>query len=130
VERHIAQLAPHDARHPQLSLPRDQPVRFAGSWSVRLTGGGHHVDHVHPAGWFSSAFYVALPEAGLGGDGKAGWLTLGEANELGLSLPPIAAIEPKPGRLVLFPSTMWHGTRKFPAGERLTVAFDVARPRT
>ena len=37
-------------------------------------------------------------------------------------------IEPKPGRLVLFPSTMWHGTEPFAAGERLTVAFDVARP--
>ncbi|HYD23379.1 MAG TPA: putative 2OG-Fe(II) oxygenase [Croceibacterium sp.] len=37
-------------------------------------------------------------------------------------------IEPRPGRLVLFPSAMWHGTRPFPAGERLTVAFDVARP--
>jgi hypothetical protein len=37
-------------------------------------------------------------------------------------------VEPKPGRLALFPSTMWHGTRKFPAGERMTVAFDVAMP--
>ncbi len=128
VERHIAQLAPADPRHPVLSLGRAAPVRFTGSWSVRLTGGGHHVNHVHPAGWFSSAFYVALPESGMGGDGKAGWLTLGEASELGVGLPPIRAIEPKPGRLVLFPSTMWHGTRKFPAGERLTVAFDVARP--
>jgi len=43
-------------------------------------------------------------------------------------LPPIRTIEPKPGRLVLFPSTMWHGTRPFDAGERLTVAFDVKRP--
>ncbi|MBK9588986.1 MAG: hypothetical protein IPO50_10640 [Sphingomonadales bacterium] len=36
-------------------------------------------------------------------------------------------IEPKPGRLVMFPSTMWHGTVPFDAGERLTVAFDVPR---
>ena len=45
-----------------------------------------------------------------------------------LDLPPIRLIEPRPGRLVLFPSTMWHGTRPFAQGERLTVAFDVARP--
>jgi Flp pilus assembly protein TadD len=128
VETHIAQLAPVDPRHPVLGRDRAAPVRFAGSWSVRLTGGGHHANHVHPAGRFSSAFYVALPESGMGGDGKAGWLTLGEAPELGVDLPPIRTIEPKPGRLVLFPSTMWHGTRKFPAGERLTVAFDVAQP--
>ena len=127
VEAHVAQLPAHDPRHPLLSAPRG-PVRFAGSWSVRLSDAGFHVNHVHSAGWLSSAFYVALPGGALGGAGHDGWLTLGEAKELGLDLPPIRLIEPKPGRLVLFPSTMWHGTRPFAAGERLTVAFDVARP--
>jgi len=36
-------------------------------------------------------------------------------------------VEPKPCRLALFPSWMWHGTRPFGEGERMTVAFDVAR---
>lgn len=128
VQRHVAQLPPVDPRHPLLGAPRDAPVRFSGSWSVRLGGRGHHANHVHPAGWLSSAFYVALPETSSGGDGHGGWLTLGEGGELGLDLPPLRLVEPKPGRLVLFPSTMWHGTRPFDAGERLTVAFDVARP--
>lgn len=127
VEQHVAALPPCDPAHPLLIRTRG-PVRFAGSWSVRLTGEGFHVNHVHPAGWLSSAFYVALPEASMGGASHAGWLTLGEATELGLDLPPVRMVEPKPGRLVLFPSTMWHGTRSFAAGERLTVAFDVARP--
>ena len=110
-------------------LARRAPIRFSGSWSVRLTGAGFHVNHVHPAGWISSAFYVALPEARWAASDHAGWLTIGEPQaELGLDLPPIRLIEPKPGRLVLFPSTMWHGTRPFAEGERLTVAFDVARP--
>jgi tetratricopeptide (TPR) repeat protein len=125
VGKYISNLPPHDAAHPLLRQQRER-IRFAGSWSVRLTGEGRHVNHVHPAGWISSAFYVALP-ASVGGPGKAGWLTLGEATELGIELPPIVEIEPKPGRLVLFPSTMWHGTRPFPEGERLTVAFDIAR---
>lgn len=128
VERHIAQLPPPVPGHPTL-LGRRAPIRFAGSWSVRLTGAGFHVNHVHPAGWISSAFYVALPEAAMGGDANAGWLSIGEASELGLDLPPIRLIEPKPGRLVLFPSSMWHGTRPFATGERLTVAFDVAPPQ-
>jgi tetratricopeptide (TPR) repeat protein len=127
VERHVASLPPYRAGHPLLVAER-APIRFAGSWSVRLTGAGFHVNHVHIYGWISSAFYVALPEEGMGGPEQAGWLSLGEATELGLDLPPIRLIEPKPGRLVLFPSTMWHGTRPFAAGERLTVAFDVARP--
>ena len=71
---------------------------------------------------------MALPEAAMGGENHAGWLSIGEVTELGLDLPPLRLVEPKPGRLVLFPSSSWHGTRPFAAGERLTVAFDVARP--
>ena len=128
VEAHVAQLPPARPGHPLL-LSRRGPIAFAGSWSVRLTGAGFHVNHVHPAGWLSSAFYVALPDAAMGGPDQAGWLSIGEATELGLDLPPIRLVEPKPGRLVLFPSTIWHGTRPFSEGERLTVAFDVARPQ-
>jgi tetratricopeptide (TPR) repeat protein len=126
VERHIARLPPPRRGHPTL-IEKRAPVRFSGSWSVRLAGAGFHSNHVHPAGWISSAFYVSLPDA-MGAD-RAGWLTLGQPQaELGLDLPPYRTIEPRPGRLVLFPSTMWHGTIPFASGERLTVAFDVARP--
>ncbi|HMG46705.1 MAG TPA: putative 2OG-Fe(II) oxygenase [Allosphingosinicella sp.] len=125
VERHIAQLPPPQAGHPSLA-PKRAPVRLAGSWSVRLAGAGFHSNHIHPAGWISSAFYVALPDMDRGHEG---WLKLGEPQaELGLDLAPFRHIEPKPGLLVLFPSTMWHGTEPFTAGERMTVAFDVARP--
>ncbi|WP_300973523.1 putative 2OG-Fe(II) oxygenase [Sphingomonas sp. LHG3406-1] len=128
IADHVASLPPSDAAHPQLRHRRDRPVRFSGSWSVRLQSGGHHDAHVHPEGWFSSALYVALPER-MGGDDKAGWLALGAPQDsLGLDLSPVRMIEPKPGRLVLFPSTMWHGTVPFAAGERLTVAFDVKVP--
>jgi tetratricopeptide (TPR) repeat protein len=128
VEAHAAQLPPQQPEHPLLGVPR-APIRFSGAWSVRLSGGGHHANHVHPAGWLSSAFYIALPGEAERGEGQSGWLALGEPQaELGLDLPPIRMVEPKPGRLVLFPSTMWHGTRPFTAGERLTVAFDVDRP--
>lgn len=126
VECHVASLPSADPRHPTLSPRRDR-VRFAGSWSVRLTGSGRHVSHVHPQGWISSAFYVTLPDAGQGGDARSGWLELGEADDLGPPAALLASVEPKPGRLVLFPSTMWHGTRPFQDGERMTVAFDIAR---
>ncbi len=129
VERHVAQLPPPEAGHPTLPAAR-APLRIAGSWSVRLADAGFHTDHVHPQGWFSSALYLAVPETlGAGEDGHAGWLSLGEARDLVPELAPLRLVEPKPGRLVLFPSTMWHGTRPYPAGERLTVAFDIASPR-
>lgn len=130
VRKHIAQLPSPADGHPTLIRRRD-PVRIAGSWSVRLRGEGFHTDHVHSQGWISSALYVALPEAVPSDDpGRrhAGWLSLGECRELVPGLTPFRLVEPQPGRLVLFPSTMWHGTRAFSAGERLTVAFDIARP--
>lgn len=131
VRQHVAALPPPQPHHPTLLARRD-PLRIAGSWSVRLTGAGFHTDHVHPQGWFSSALYLALPDtlgpAG-GEDAHAGWLSLGESRDLAPTLPPLRLVEPKFGRLVLFPSTMWHGTRPFSAGERLTVAFDIARPQ-
>lgn len=127
VAEHAAQLPPTDPKHPLLRS-RPQKIDFTGAWSVRLVGGGFHANHVHPMGWLSSALYVVLPPD-LGED-EAGWLTLGEPQaQLGLDLPPFRVVEPKPGRLALFPSWMWHGTRRFGEGERLTVAFDVARGR-
>ena len=102
---------------------------FAGSWSVLLRGSGHHANHFHQAGWLSSALYVELPKQETMGPAPAGWFTIGQPPlELGIDLQPIRIVEPKPGRLILFPSTMWHGTLPINAGERLTVAFDVAPP--
>ena len=129
VERYSASLPAMDDRHPLLSRLHGRRVRFSGSWSVRLKGKGFHTSHVHPQGWISSALYVDLPPEAIGHP-NAGWLQLGQPRaELKLPLDPLRLIEPSPGRLVLFPSWMWHGTLPFPAGERLTVAFDVAAPR-
>ena len=126
VERHIKQLPPVDPGHPNLRHRRDRPVRFSGSWSVRLTRAGHHAHHVHPYGWFSSAFYVHLPDM----EPPAGSIVFGQApKELGIDLEPFLHVQPTPGHLVLFPSTTWHGTVPFDEGERITVAFDVAQPK-
>jgi hypothetical protein len=129
VETYVADLPEPDPRHPTLSQRRDRRIRFSGSWSVRLRGGGRHANHVHPQGWISSALYISLPPR-VPADGEdAGWFTLGEPDgTLALDLPPWRKIEPRPAHLVLFPSWMWHGTVPFSEGERLTVAFDVRPP--
>ncbi len=100
---------------------------LGGAWSVRLAPGvGRHVNHIHSEGWLSSAFYVDLPDV-MNGEGEEGWIQFGEP---GLpTRPPLPApykLKPEPGRLVLFPSYMWHGTRPFGGTQtRLTFAFDV-----
>lgn len=106
---------------------RREDYRLNGLWSVRLQPGGHHVSHVHPRGWISSACHLELPGAMDGERGDEGWLDFGAP---GIPvLPPMAAehrIRPQPGQLVLFPSYMWHGTVPFGGtGSRLTIAFDV-----
>jgi Flp pilus assembly protein TadD len=127
VAEHAAQLPEHDGAHPLLSPPRE-PIRFSGSWSVWLRERGFHANHVHPAGWNSSALYNVLPPDN--GEKGYGIKTLGASSSstLDVGLPPFRTVEPKPGRLVLFPSYTWHGTRPFGKGERITVAFDVAVP--
>lgn len=115
--------------HPLLGTPRGE-VKFAGSWSVRLSAQGFHAAHTHPVGWISSALYIALPEPSAMGEAPAGWLSFGTPPpELGLDLRAYRQIEPRLGRLVLFPSTLWHGTLPFNDGERLSIAFDVRPPR-
>ncbi len=128
VADHVAQLPERDERHPLLRPPR-APIAFSGAWSVWLRDRGFHANHVHPAGWISSALYVVLPD-GIG-ENDSGVLTLGEADSpsFKIGLKPFRTVEPKPGRLVLFPSYTWHGTRPFDRGERMTVAFDVAVPK-
>jgi hypothetical protein len=99
--------------------------RLDGMWSVRLRPGGFHVDHVHNRGWLSSACYVSLPRS-VAND-REGWLKFGEP---GIATEPRLEAEmfqrPAPGRLVLFPSYMWHGTVPFSGDEpRLSIAFDI-----
>jgi uncharacterized protein (TIGR02466 family) len=111
--------------HP-LTARNTGAYKFRGCWSVRLTQGGSHVNHVHPEGWLSSAYYVTTPPDVNNAEAKTGWLSFGEPRFSAPGLAPEYYVQPKVGRLALFPSYMWHGVRPFTAGaERMTIAFDV-----
>lgn len=126
VRRYINRLPPPDPRHPFLGRPR-RAFRFEGAWSIRLLPGGKHVSHIHSHGWISSALYVDLPEGMAQSAAREGWLQFGVPllPEDEPKAEPLKIIAPVVGRLALFPSVFWHGTRPFADGERLTVAFDV-----
>ena len=116
---------PADDRHPFLAR-RAKNFRYAGAWSSLLRDQGFHVNHLHPEGWISSCYYVAVPEVAKDEDTKQGWIKFGEPSlAVPLKNPIRRAIQPMPGRLVLFPSYMWHGTIPFHAPAlRTTIAFD------
>lgn len=129
MQDNVAGLPPIEPGHPLLGVPREGALLIEGSWSVRLARQGYNVPHTHALGWLSTAFYVALPDPAEMGVPPAGHIAFGEPPpELGLQLEPYCTVTPEPGRLVIFPSTMWHATRPFEQGERLVIAFDVKRP--
>lgn len=98
---------------------------FSGAWSVQLSDGGFHHDHVHTAGWISSVYYVEVPDD-LDDGTHEGWLKFGDAHFDPENTGPHRHVKPVPGRLVLFPSYMLHGTVPIEAGKRrTTIAFDV-----
>jgi hypothetical protein len=122
MEQYIAKMR-SDARHPFLGR-RGKGFRTTGSWSSRLSDCGYHVNHVHPDGWISSCYYVSVPPAAENEETKQGWIKFGEPS-FDIGLGPRRAVRPVPGRLVLFPSYMWHGTNPFhDSSPRLTIAFD------
>lgn len=125
VEGFVAAL-PEDKAHPFLGR-RGSGLKFSGSWSVRLGCGGFHTNHIHPAGWISSAYYVTLPPQVANEESRQGWFKMGETNpDTSPDLPAERWVRPEEGKLVLFPSYVWHGTQAFDEGDqRLTVAFDV-----
>jgi uncharacterized protein (TIGR02466 family) len=124
LKEHLARLGPggDPLRRRNTGL-----YRIAGAWSVRLRPGGFHLDHMHHEGWISSAFYVETPDGALDRESREGWLRLGRPPFPTVpDLPAERFIRPKPGRLVLFPSYMWHGTMPFHTEERrTTIAFDL-----
>ena len=99
--------------------------QMRGVWSVRLRPDGYHADHLHAEGWISSACYIAVPKA-VAHDHE-GWLKFGQPGvPTRPDLAPEKFIQPEPGKLVLFPSSMWHGTVPFSGDEpRLSIAFDL-----
>jgi len=115
----------HDPSHP-LSGRNQGVSRFTGAWSVRLRRRGHHVNHFHPDGWISSAYYVEVPPEATDPEARSGWIKFGEPRYEVPGATPERFIQPQPGRLVLFPSYMWHGTNAIHGdAPRMSIAFDI-----
>ena len=81
---------------------------------------------MHPGGWVSGVYYVDLPQA-INARDLDGWLEFGRPPaELGASEDFLVhQIRPEVGKLVLFPSYIFHQTVPFTSEQpRVSVAFD------
>ena len=123
IQSYVARWRP-DPQHP-FNARRGRGFRYGGSWSARLSDSGFHENHIHHKGWISSCYYVAVPEVARSAPPQ-GAIKFGQPPAgFGMVEEPRLVIQPKPGRLVLFPSYMWHGTVPFRSPQtRVTIAFD------
>lgn len=116
---------PGNAEHPLLSR-NNGDARLSGCWAIRLHRHGFHLNHVHPSGWLSSAYYVHAPADVADMTLRSGWIKFGEPR---FATPGVTAermVQPRSGLLVLFPSYFWHGTVPITTDEpRITIGADI-----
>lgn len=113
-----------DAGHP-VSARNTGEARLADAWSVQLGHHGYHVNHFHRAGWISSVYYVTTPDEVKDADAMPGWVRFGEPRFAVPGANPERFLQPVPGRLILFPACMWHGTNALAGpGPRTAISFD------
>ena len=125
ISSYIAAMAA-SGDHPFLSR-RAKDFHYSGSWSSRLCDQGYHLNHYHSEGWISACYYVGVPDVVSDEKAQQGWIKFGQPTaDFSAAFTPRRLVQPKPGRLVLFPSYMWHGTVPFSSPQtRTTIAFDV-----
>ena len=130
IKAYMQHIGRGDPNHPLLRRNTGKG-RITGSWSAKLSKGGFHVNHVHPEGWISSAYYVDVPSEVNTGSSKEGWIHFGEPpypvkDQNGNLLSYEKIVKPSAGTLVLFPSYLWHGTIPLKGNEsRMTLPIDV-----
>jgi Tfp pilus assembly protein PilF len=121
---HYRRLVGNHPGHP-FSVRNQGRTVLTGCWSVQLRREGFHLNHIHSNGWISSAYYVSVPDEVNDSAARSGWLKFGEPRMAVPGADPERMVQPKAGRLVLFPSYMWHGTNPIHGSvPRTTIAFD------
>lgn len=126
VDHYISSL-PHDTYPAFLSLtPRQYYINL---WAVVIEETGYQIPHLHSSGWLSGVFYLQVPSSIRADDARhAGWIEFGQP---GYDLPysgqyQLKKIFPEPGKLMLFPSYVFHRTiPTIGKDRRISVAFDI-----
>ncbi len=96
------------------------------AWYGKLLKGGYRTSHIHPSGWLSGVFYLRVPELGNREEGAIEFSLRGYGYPVLDENYPRKRHCPKNGDLVLFPSSLFHGTIPFHTDEeRLIIAFDL-----
>ncbi|MDQ6942133.1 MAG: 2OG-Fe(II) oxygenase family protein [Candidatus Eremiobacteraeota bacterium] len=116
-----------DTAHPAVE---HRPASVAlNAWALAVHDDGHEDWHMHPGGWISGVYYVAVPHVDAHDDEHRGAIEFGPfpfGTERSAPSWPRTFVTPRAGMLLLFPS--FYGHRTWPtrvAEPRIVVAFDV-----
>ncbi len=124
IDRVLDDLPAHEG-HPHFRRRPDDYV--LNIWGTVLQESGQQLPHIHASAWLSGVYYAELPAA-TGAGSQAGWIEFGRPG-YGLPEPDGIAtrlVEPAVGRLVLFPSYLFHSTVPFAGDDRrVSIAFDL-----
>lgn len=133
LEKVIRQVVQHYAADLASSVPSPYFQPSPASWSIdgwatRLRVYKENQYHYHRHSWISGVYYASCPEDAIGVGTNEGWLEF-------CRLPPIAvenlsaevaAIPPREGLMVLFPSYFHHRVLPFKAKDyRVSIAFNI-----
>jgi tetratricopeptide (TPR) repeat protein len=114
--------------------PRARPAAARlRPWGLIQRRDEYEEGHIHPQGWLSGVYYVAVPSAVSAAGRGPGCIEFGPPSALERDMPGLAPTRrylPEEGILLLAPSHYQH--RTIPSGVdryRISVAFDVVRER-
>lgn len=99
---------------------------FLKGWLNRLLAKGHQRSHIHPGGWLSGCVYLKTVESKVTSHGAIKFGLHGYDLPLIKEMPQERTYSPRPGDIVLFPSSLFHSTIPFTEEvERYSIAFDL-----
>jgi len=126
VERAASHYKESGLQHHPAMTGAHEP-RMLRVWGNVIRAGGQQSAHMHPLAWLSGVYYTHLPADMSTANSEAGWLELNIPPKRFHSAPAPRTwrIEPKEGRLIVFPSWLWHQTIPFDSeDDRVSIAFD------
>jgi len=109
----------------------DREPRLGNMWANINYQGGYNKPHIHPNSLFSGVYYVhAQPNSGklICNDPRPGIQTVMPVRKPGQ--PPKhlwreTHLEPKPGRIIMFPAWLWHSVEPNQSNDiRISVSFN------
>ena len=97
-------------------------------WATAMRAQGHQSAHIHPTSWLCAVYYVRVPDLVRRGDNAhKGWIEFGQPPEHSpiTKASDVTFIEPVEGKLILFPSYLYHRTMRYEDDAlRISIAFD------